>query len=121
MVKKHAPRSAVKLSRADWASDDLPWRGGIGGDELNTDVIILFVTSEDIGDGPSLHVHPYDEVFIIREGNARFTIGEEIIEATEGDVLMGPANVPHAYENVGPGALLTTDLHLSREWIQTDL
>lgn len=121
MVEKTSPKAPVKLSRAEWASSTLPWQGGVSGDDLNTDVLILFVTSEEIGAGPSLHVHPYDEVFIVRKGNARFTIGEETIEATEGDVLMGPANVPHAYENLGPGTLETTDIHLSRTWIQTDL
>jgi mannose-6-phosphate isomerase-like protein (cupin superfamily) len=66
-------------------------------------------------------VHPYDEVFIIRKGRARFTIGDEKIEAEAGDVLMGPANIPHKYHNLGPGLLESTDIHLSRTWIQTDL
>lgn len=121
MVKKRKPKSAVKIPHEAWASRDHPWKGGVSGDDLNSDVVILFVTNEKIGAGPTLHLHPYDEIFIVRKGNARFRIGDEVIEAGEGDVLMGPANVPHAYENLGPGTLETTDIHLSREWIQTDL
>lgn len=121
MVEKKAPKPPVRLSRSDWAKDPALWRGGVGGDDLNTDVVILFVVNEGIGDGPSLHVHPYDEVFIIRRGNARFTIGDASFDVAEGDILMGPANIPHAYQNLGPGRLETTDIHLSREWIQTDL
>ncbi len=28
------------------------------------------------GEGPRLHVHPYDEIFVIQEGHATFTLGE---------------------------------------------
>ena len=40
---------------------------------------------------------------------------------TAGDILLGPANVPHKFENLGPGPLETTDIHLSDRWIQTNL
>ncbi len=86
-----------------------------------SNVTITFFATDEIGHGPSWHVHPYDEVFIIREGRARFTIGDQKIDAEKGDVLMGPAAVPHKYENLGPGRLESIDIHLSREWIQTDL
>ena len=82
---------------------------------------VLFFSSDEIGDGPPLHLHPYDEVFIIRTGRARFTIGNETIEAEAGDILLGPAEVPHKFENLGPGRLETTDIHLSDRHIQTDL
>jgi mannose-6-phosphate isomerase-like protein (cupin superfamily) len=55
------------------------------------------------------------------KGRALFTVGDEKIEAQEGDVLLGPANVPHKYHNLGPGVLESTDIHLSPEWIQTNL
>ena len=69
----------------------------------------------------SWHVHPYDEIFIIREGRALFTVGETRIEAEAGQIVFGPANVPHKFHNVGPGRLDTTDIHVSDRWIQTDL
>ena len=77
--------------------------------------------TEEVGRGPAWHVHPYDEVFIIRTGRARYKIGDEVIEAEAGDVLLGPANVPHKFQNIGPGLLETTDIHLSDRWIQEDL
>lgn len=121
MVEKKKPKSAVKIPREAWSRGGHLWKGGVSGDDLNSDVVILFVINEEIGSGPSLHLHSYDEIFIVRKGHARFRIGDEMIEAREGDVLMGPANLPHAYENLGPGTLETTDIHLNREWIQTDL
>lgn len=109
------------LSRSEWGSDENLWRGRFEGKDLDTGVTVLFYATEDVGVGPRWHVHPYDEIFIIRTGNALFTIGDEKIEAKAGDILMGPANVPHKYTNLGPGLLESTDIHLSDEWIQTNL
>jgi len=109
------------LSRSEWGSDDRLWRGRFNGKDLDTGVTVLFYATEEVGVGPLWHVHPYDEIFIMRAGNALFTIGDEKIEAKAGDILMGPANVPHKYTNLGPGLLESTDIHLSDEWIQTDL
>lgn len=120
MAKKPA-RPAVHVAGSDKRSGASNWFGVVDGTTLGSDVTILFFSTDEVGEGPSWHVHPYDEVFIIRRGRARFTIGDEVIEANEGDVLLGPAAVPHKFENVGPGLLETTDIHLSREWIQTDL
>ena len=111
---------AVKLTRNDWARDDTHWRGRFEGKDIGTDVTVLFFSSDKIGDGPVLHVHTYDEVFIIRSGRAMFTIGREKIEAEAGDVLFGPANVPHKFVNLGPDRLETTDIHLSPAFAQRE-
>lgn len=58
-----------------------------------------------VGEGPTLHVHPYDEIFMITEGRARFTVGDRTIDAEAGEVVLGPANIPHGYKNLGPGRL----------------
>ncbi len=109
------------LQRSDWAVDDDHWRGRFEGKDIGTNITVLFFSSEKVGSGPRLHVHPYDEVFIVRSGRARFTIGDEIIEAVAGQILFGPADIPHKFENLGPGRLETTDIHLSERFIQTDL
>ena len=114
-------RKPVILKRADWASDDRLWKGVFEGKDIGTDVTVLFYATEEVGVGPRWHVHPYDEIFIMRVGRALFTIGDERIEAQAGDILLGPANVPHKYHNLGPGLLESTDIHLSDRWIQTDL
>lgn len=105
---------------SDWMTDGL-WRGQVEGRTLGTGVTILFYGTDVVGHGPTLHVHPYDEVFIVREGRGRFTVGEEVLDAGAGDVVFGPAGVPHKFVNLGPGAIATTDIHLSDRWIQTDL
>ena len=116
-----AHRSAIVLHRADWASDEHLWKGYFQGSDIGTDVTVLFYVTDNIGEGPRWHVHPYDEIFIVRQGNALFTIGDKKVEAVAGDILLGPAEIPHKYHNIGPGILETTDIHLSDRWIQTNL
>jgi mannose-6-phosphate isomerase-like protein (cupin superfamily) len=112
---------AIRLERADWARDPAEWRGRFEGKAIGTGVTVLFFSDARIGAGPVLHRHPYDEVFIVREGRARFTIGDEIVEAVAGEILLAPAGTPHKFENLGPGRLETTDIHVSPEYIQEDL
>ncbi len=109
------------IKRSDWASEEDQWVGRFEGGDIGTKVTVLFYSSETVGGGPSLHVHTYDEVFIIRQGRARFTVGGETIDAEAGEIVFGPANVPHKFENLGPGRLETTDIHLSDRFVQTDL
>lgn len=120
MTKKPA-KSAVRIPGGDKRTGAFDWHGVVEGDTLDSDVTILFFSTDEVGRGPSWHVHPYDEIFIIKRGRARFKIGDEHVDAEEGDVILGPAAVPHKYENLGPGPLESIDIHLSRTWVQTDL
>jgi len=114
-------RKGVRLERSAWARDDEIWRGRFEGKDIGTNVTVLFFSSDEIGAGPVLHVHPYDEVFIVRTGRALFTIGDQTIEAAAGDILLGPADVPHKFKNIGPGRLETTDIHLSDHFEQVEV
>ena len=114
-------RDPALLKRASWARDDEIWRGHFEGKTVDTNVTVLFVTVDEIGGGAPWHVHPYDELFIVQEGRALFTIGDKKFEAEAGDLLLGPAKIPHKFTNIGPGRLVTTDIHLNDEWIQENL
>lgn len=120
-MSKQAARPAVRIPGGECRSGSHGWSGVVDGAALGADLTILFFRTDEVGAGPSWHVHPYDEVFVIRRGRARFTIGEKVIDAEAGDVLLGPAAVPHKYHNLGPGSLESIDIHLSRDWVQTDL
>ena len=108
----------AKISASEWQT---PGRGLLEGKGLNTGITLLRYVTDVVGEGPTLHVHPYDEIFTITEGRARFTVGDQIIDAEAGDVVLGPANMPHGYQNLGPGRLDSLDIHLSPEWIQFNL
>ena len=53
------------------------------------------------GSGPRLHRHPYAEIFVVQEGEATFTIGDDTMEASGGQILIAPAGVPHKFVNSG--------------------
>lgn len=114
-------RRPIQLRRHDWATDEHLWKGMLQGKDIGTGITVLFYSTEETGKGPVWHVHPYDEVFIIRSGRALFTIGDQKIEASAGHILLGPANVPHKFANLGPGLLETIDIHVNDRWIQTNL
>ena len=63
-------RKLVILKRGDWASDDRLWKGQFEGKDIGTNVTVLFVCHREVGVPPRWHVHPYDEIFIIRVGHA---------------------------------------------------
>lgn len=98
-----------------------PQRGSVNGDTLDGPVTVLAYGNDTPGEGPHLHVHPYDETFIITEGRARFFVGDQVIDVAAGEVVIGPKGLPHRFENLGPGRLQTIDIHHSPRWIQTDL
>lgn len=98
-----------------------PWRGNVPGVSLGGPITVLAYGTDLLGAGPPLHVHPYDETFVVLVGRARFTVGEVTLEASAGEVVFGPAGVPHRFENIGSGRLQTIDIHHSPRWIQTDL
>ena len=84
--------------------------------------ISVIVVDAPPGSGPKLHRHPYEEVFVIQEGNVAFTAGDETVEATGGQVLVVPAGVAHKFTNSGTGRLRQVDIHASErfvtEWLE---
>ena len=89
------------------------------------------------GAGPALHRHPYEEVFVIVEGEATITLGDDTKEVGPGawvhmapglrhairakTPVVAPPNTPHAFKNTGTGRLVTVDIHASpvfeTEWL----
>jgi mannose-6-phosphate isomerase-like protein (cupin superfamily) len=100
---------------------DGPYRGSINGEALATQITVLTYGNDEPGTGPVLHVHPYDEVFVIQQGRARFFVSDQTIDAEAGETVLGPAGLPHRFINLGPGRLQTLDIHLSPRWIQTNV
>lgn len=49
-----------------------PRRGFVDGDTIGGPVTVLAYGTDTPGEGPPLHVHPYDETFVVTEGRARF-------------------------------------------------
>jgi mannose-6-phosphate isomerase-like protein (cupin superfamily) len=95
--------------------------GEFQGRLLGASVSVIVVDAPS-GDGPRLHRHPYEEVFVIQEGSAIFTAGDDVIEATGGQIVVVPAGVAHKFVNSGAGRLRQVDIHASdrfvTEWLE---
>ncbi len=74
------------------------------GRELGGPVSVFLVNTEP-GRGSGLHVHPYSETWIVRKGEAEFTVGDDTTRGYPGDIVVAAANVPHRFENVGKDRL----------------
>jgi mannose-6-phosphate isomerase-like protein (cupin superfamily) len=75
--------------------------------------VSFFLVDCPPGGGAVLHTHPYEEVFVTLEGEATFTVGEETIEVSAGQIVVAPAGVPHKFVNSGSGSLRQVDIHPS--------
>ena len=81
----------------------------------------FFVTDHPPGRRVPLHVHPYEEIFIVREGIGTFTVGEAEVEADAGKVVIVPPQTPHGFANNGDGPLKIVSIHPSDHVEQTSL
>ena len=73
--------------------------------------VSFFLLHTRPGEGPGLHRHPYPETFIVQEGQATFTVGDDTIEAEAGDIVVAPADTPHAFVNSGSDVLRSVNIH----------
>lgn len=90
---------------------------------LHEDAGISFILSNaPPGEGPALHRHTYAEVFLVQEGHARFTAGNETLDVTGGHIVVVPSDTPHKFVNAGSGELRMVNMHaagkIKTEWLQ---
>ena len=95
------------------------WEGYLF-EDTNVSLILVDVPP---GEGPRLHRHPYEEVFVVHEGQAVYTIGSTAVVVHAGQIVIVPKGMPHKFVNSGPGRLRQTDIHLNKrfetEWLET--
>ncbi|TMJ40997.1 MAG: cupin domain-containing protein, partial [Alphaproteobacteria bacterium] len=91
------------IEREDWAEHLDRWQGELQCGAYGADICIIFNFLPEPGGGPRLHRHPYAETFIVRSGIGLFTVGDQQITATAGQILITPPDTPHKFTNIGPG------------------
>lgn len=82
----------------------------------DTDVSFIWVDMPP-GGTIRLHKHPYQEIFIIQEGEATFTVGSATLRVHAGQIILIPADVPHKFMNLSDQRLRQIDIHLSKQFI----
>ncbi|GAA3516969.1 cupin domain-containing protein [Aeromicrobium panaciterrae] len=94
----------------------------IEGAAYDAGVSLIFEDSDQDGEGPYLHQHPYAETFVIRGGKSLFTVAGEQLLGVAGQVLVVPKLTPHKFEVVGPERYIATHIHASAtfitEWLE---
>ena len=115
----HEQGAARVIDMADLARGENT--GEFQGYHLGAGVSFILIDAPP-GSGPRLHKHPYEEVFVVQEGKATFTAGDDVIEAKAGQVVVVPAGVAHKFVNSGAGRLRQIDIHASErfvtEWLE---
>ena len=89
-----------------------------GRDDIN---VSIFVTQYERGQGVGLHVHPYAEMFVVMEGTAAFTVGDQQVTVPAGNMIMAPPETPHRFEGAGDDTLRVVSVHPSGTVQQTFL
>lgn len=84
--------------------------------------ISLIVDHSEPGQGPRLHRHPYDETWVVIDGNLTFHLADDQLQIGPGDIVIAPPGVPHKFTNDGPGRSHMVCIHANptmiTEWLE---
>jgi mannose-6-phosphate isomerase-like protein (cupin superfamily) len=80
--------------------------------------VSFFMVTNDPGQGPDLHRHPYTETWSVLEGEATIRIGDEAVVARAGDTAVVRPDVWHGFTNTGTGVLRMICIHASATMVQ---
>lgn len=73
--------------------------------------ISMILDNSEPGGGPRLHRHPYDETWVIEDGNLLFQVGDSLGHAGPGDIVLAPPHIAHKFTNQGPGQARVICIH----------
>ena len=87
------------------------------------DVPVSFILDRSApGDGPALHRHPYDELWIVEEGEVTFTAGDRTLPASAGSIVIVRAGEFHGFRNTGTTPVRMVCIHtrarMETEWLE---
>jgi quercetin dioxygenase-like cupin family protein len=84
--------------------------------------VSFFLSHVNAGEGPGLHRHPYEEIFIVQGGEVTFVVGDETIEVGAGDILIVPPGIPHKFV-VNTEGHRSVNIHpvswMKTEWLES--
>jgi mannose-6-phosphate isomerase-like protein (cupin superfamily) len=114
----HSPDAIEAAARPwfGWPHIDRHSREFAGDDFGDAGVSFILVDAPP-GAGPSLHRHPYAEVFVVQEGRATFILDDQEQEVTAGQVVVVPAGRAHRFVNSGDESLRQIDIHANSHFV----
>ena len=103
--KLSAAESHSLLELVDYAAGAIVSRT-LAENESGTITLFAF----DVDQGLSEHTAPFDAFVQILDGKAEIVIGGNPVEARAGQIVLMPANIPHALKAIEPFKMLLTML-----------
>lgn len=106
--------------RCRWRQNPDSTSGRFQGRDCDSGVS-AFIVDAAPGAGPSAHVHPYPETFVVLNGSVTFTVDGAECQASAGDVLTVPAGTAHGFAANQPEGVRLIGIHASPQITQTFL
>lgn len=88
----------IELSKAHNLAELVEYAPGavVSREIVNKGIGTLTVFAFDAGQGISEHSAPFDAIVQILDGKSDWTIGGEAVRCSAGEIMIMPANIPHA-------------------------
>lgn len=80
----------------------------------------FFVVTSPSGRGAAKHRHPYEEIFVILEGDIEAIIDDEQHRISPGHIVIIPAHTWHEFKNRSEQPALMVNIHSAPAMIQED-
>ena len=103
--------SIAELPPLEGARGVVPGRFLLEGHRFGLDHLTLVLGETAPGRGIPLHRHAYEELSIVHGGRGTYTVGDRVVEAGPGDVVLIPSGVPHRFVTNADETLYHTAVH----------
>ena len=95
----------------------LPGRHLLEGYRFGLANLTLVLGDSPPGQGAPLHRHDDEELFVVHAGRGTYTVGDVMVEAVAGDVVLVPSGVPHRFVNLSAEILSHTAVHATGTFV----
>lgn len=82
--------------------------------------VSFFVVDSPPGKGADKHRHPYEEIFIILDGDIEVIIDGQMQRVSKGQIVVIPANTWHEFKNRSDHRCSMVNIHPVPKMIQED-
>ena len=80
--------------------------------------VSFFLVNFSKGVGPKKHRHPYEETFVILEGEIEAIVNGKTFTVSAGNIMIVPPNAWHEFSNKTDTIVKTINIHPARKMIQ---
>ena len=107
----------IEMSKAHNLADLVQYADGavVSREIVNKGIGTLTVFAFDKGQGISEHSAPFDAIVQVLDGKSEWTIGGEPVTCSAGEIMIMPADIPHAVKAPEKFKMLLTMIKAKKE------